>query len=222
MATAEYIVGRKTYRRPQALCFAESEPAEINDPTYGMLLVPSGNEFSDFIILSDHGRQALNMGVERLGTQKRGINGRMRSYWIADKLSISVSWDNLPSRGWPTGQSINDYVDNAGNHYSSPGVGRTLVNSNKSVGINLADYSERFTVDGGAGGNELLEWYKGHQGSFWVLLAYDRYPTVGDYTSLGRYNESIEMFISDFSYDVVKRGGTNMDFWNIDIKLEEA
>ena len=54
----------------------------------------------------------------------------------------------------------------------------------------FADYSDRFTVDGGAGGNELLEWYKGHPGSFWVLLAYDRYPVAGDFSSLHRYNEN--------------------------------
>ena len=31
------------------------------------------------------------------------------------------------------------------------------------------------------------------------------------------------MFLTDdFSYQVVQRGGSNMDFWNIDLKLEEA
>jgi hypothetical protein len=80
----------------------------------------------------------------------------------------------------------------------------------------------------------LLEWYKGHVGSFWVLLAYDRYPLMGNdinaYAKMWQYNEKVEMFLTDdFNYDVVKRGAGNsatsratMDFWNIDLKLEEA
>ena len=195
MATEEYIVGRKTYQRPQALCFAETEPI-----WNGTAYVPEGDEFSDFLILSDHNRGGIDMSVKRIGKRDRTINGRMRSYHKADKLEISTSWDNLPSRGWRTGKPIDG-----------------------TTGINLADYSDRFTVDGGAGGNELLEWYKGHPGSFWVLLAYDRYPVAGDFSSLHRYNEVVEMFLTDeFSYQVVKRGGSNMDFWNINLKLEEA
>jgi hypothetical protein len=123
----------------------------------------------------------------------------MRAYWIADKLNISTSWEMLPSRGWPTTPEINP-----------------------TTGINLANYSDKFTADGGAGGNELLQWYKGHQDSFWVYLAYDRYPTMGAFDKLAQYNEVVEMFFSDFSYDVVRRGGTNMDLWNVDLKLEEV
>jgi hypothetical protein len=42
------------------------------------------------------------------------------------------------------------------------------------------------------------------------------------YTHLPQYNQLIEMFISDFSYSVVKRGGNNYDFWNISVALEEV
>jgi hypothetical protein len=199
MATNEYMIGRKTYQRPQAICFAETEPIEE-----GGMYVPEGTEFLDFLILSDHNRGPIDMGVTRIGNRKRTINGRMRSYHTADKLTISTSWDKLPSRGWPVGHNIGQ----------DAGI---------NLGVNLAEYSDRFTVDGGAGGNEILEWYKGHTGSFWVLLAYDRYPVAGDFTSLHKYNEKVEMFLTDdFSYQVVQRGGSNMDFWNIDLKLEEA
>jgi len=199
MATSEYMVGRKTYQRPQAICFSETEPVEDSG-----MYVPEGTEFLDFIILSDHNRGPIDMGVTRIGNRKRTINGRMRSYHTADKLTISTSWDKLPSRGWPVGHNIGQ-------------------NAGINLGVNLAEYSDRFTVDGGAGGNEILEWYKGHTGSFWVLLAYDRYPVAGDFTSLRKYNEKVEMFLTDdFSYRVVQRGGSNMDFWDIDLKLEEA
>lgn len=205
MATNEYMVGRKTYQRPQAICFADSEPFEESGK-----YVPEGTEFSNFLILSDHNRGPIDMGVTRIGTRKRTINGRMRSYHTADKLTLSTSWDMLPSRGWPIGHNIG------------------------TNGVNLADYSDRFTVDGGAGGNEILEWYKGHTGSFWVLLAYDRYPIMANdittFSKMWQYNEKVEMFLTDdFSYQVVKRGTGNqatgspgMDFWNIDLKLEEA
>lgn len=206
MATAEYIVGRKTYRRPQAVCFAESEPFEVDDATYGKMYVPDGTEFRDFLILSDHNRKGIDMGVKRIGKQERTINGRMRSYWVADKLTISLSWDMLPSRGWVTGKPIGS--------------------DGKST-LPPDAYRDKLTADGGAGGNELLEWYKGHTGSFWVLLAYDRYPLMdvgdGPFEQLHRYNEKVEMFLTDeCSYSVERRGATNTDFWNMSLKLEEA
>ena len=194
MATDTYLIGRKVYKRPQALCFADN-PGTVQ----GGIIVPDGTEFSNFIILSDHNRSGINIAPDRIGSRKRAINGRMRAYWIADKLTISTSWKDLPSRGWPTSPEINP-----------------------TTGINLANYSDKFTVDGGAGGNELLQWYRGFQDSFWVYLAYDRYPTMGAYDKLGQYNEVVEMFFSDFSYDVNRRGGTNMDLWDVDLKLEEV
>jgi hypothetical protein len=45
---------------------------------------------------------------------------------------------------------------------------------------------------------------------------------MGGYNKLGRYNQVIEMYISDFSYTVNKRGGTNFDFWDISVSLEEV
>jgi hypothetical protein len=42
------------------------------------------------------------------------------------------------------------------------------------------------------------------------------------YMHLGHYSEIIEVFISDFNYTVVKRGGNNFDLWNISVTLEEA
>lgn len=194
MATDTYLIGRKVYKRPQALCFADN-PGTVQ----GGIIVPDGTEFSNFIILSDHNRSGISIAPDRIGSRKRAINGRMRAYWIADKLTIAVSWKDLPSRGWPTSPEINP-----------------------TTGINLANYSDKFTVDGGAGGNELLQWYRGFQDSFWVYLAYDRYPTMGAFDKLGQYNEVVEMFFADFSYDVTKRGGTNMDLWDIDLKLEEV
>lgn len=104
MATAEYMVGRKQYRRPQAIMFSDS-PGEVIDGviaptgTINDMFIPDplAVEFEDFLILSDHNRKSVNLSAERIEQRKRMINGRMRSVHIADKLKISTSWDRLPS-----------------------------------------------------------------------------------------------------------------------------
>jgi hypothetical protein len=160
--------------------------------------VPTGVEFENFIILSDHNRSDLDFSPERIEKRERMINGRMRSYHVADKQKLSVSWDNLPSRAYPILPEIN------------------------SNGVSSV---EPYTVDGGAGGNDLLKWYEDHVGSFWVFLAYDKYPVFGTdekaYGHMAQYNQVLEMYASDFSHKVSKRG-ILFDMWNVSISLEEA
>jgi hypothetical protein len=83
-----------------------------------------------------------------------------------------------------------------------------------------------YTTDGGAGGVELLDWYQKNTGSFWVYLSYDKYSNFGKsdaaYGNLGKYSQVVEVFFSSFDYSVVKRGGTNHDFWNVSVTLEEV
>jgi hypothetical protein len=156
----------------------------------------------EFLVLSDHNRKDISFKPERIEKRERMINGRMRSYHIADKLTISTSWDLLPSRAFSGDPSFN---------VATGAVGTTGLT--------------QYTVDGGAGGNELLDWYNNHTGSFYVFLAYDKkgnFAESGQYGHLAEYNEVIEMFISSFDYTVVKRGGSNFDFWNISVTLEEV
>jgi hypothetical protein len=203
MASANYMAGRKTYARPQALLFSEN-PGTIVDGKY----VPSGDEVStyesdsqDFIVLSDHNRGSLDFGVQRIENRQRTVNGRMRSYWIADKRTLTVSWSMLPSRSFSREPNFDSF-------------------SGLPVGI-----GEDYTVDGGAGGAELLDWYENHYGTFYVFLAYDKLDVNnGDeqYAKLGQYSEVLEMYITDFSWNVQKRGGTNYDMWDVSISLEEA
>ena len=81
-----------------------------------------------------------------------------------------------------------------------------------------------YTVDGGAGGAELLEWYSSNPGSFYMFLSYDKPQNfISDiYEKLDKYSDVLEVFITDFSYNVIKRGGTNHDLWDISISLEEV
>lgn len=197
MTTANYLAGRNKYGRPQALLFSNN-PGTLDNGFY----VPNGDEFEDFIILSDHNREQIQFKNNRIENRVRTINGRMRSYHIADKINISTSWDNLPSRS----SSADLVIDQES--------GQTFIGANDLL----------YTADGGAGGADLLNWYENNQGSFWVFLAYDKLTNFDDdkYNKMNRYNEIIEVFFDDFNYDVVNRGRATHDFWNVSISLEEA
>ena len=211
MATSAYLTGRRRYTRPQGILWANNAGTLSNG-----LYVPTGvevgastaetdpNLLDQFIILSDHNRGDMQFNTQRIEQRQRTINGRMRSYHIADKLTMSVSWNMLPSRG-----------------YSG------LPNFNESTGVSPSEGSKtEYTADGGAGGVELLDWYETHQGPFFMYLAYDKYTNLEGqnykYTGLNRYNQIIEVYFADFNYSVVKRGATNHDLWNISVTLEEV
>ena len=211
MATAAYLTGRRRYQRPQALLWSENPGTLVNG-----VYVPTGYEIqgnfdasentsliNQFLILSDHNRGELNFTPIRIEQRQRTINGRMRSYHIADKLTMSVSWTNLPSRSY----------------YQDAGFLSTGLSPEKNT-------TNEFTSDGGAGGVELLDWYENHKGPFWMFLAYDKYSNFGkddaDYGNLAKYNQIIQVYIADFNYSVVKRGGSNHDLWNISVSLEEV
>ena len=168
-----------------------------------------------FMVLSDHNRAEISFTPERIESRQRTINGRMRSYHIADKLGISWSWNNLPSRS----------------HLTDPNFAEATVIENtvttSSAGVStLKNTTSEYTVDGGAGGVDILNWYENHKGSFWMFLAYDKYSNFSNsdnkYGHLGQYNQVIEVMFSDFNYTVVKRGGGNHDLWNISVSLEEV
>jgi hypothetical protein len=211
MATAAYLTGRKRYQRPQALLWSEN-PGTLVDGLY----VPTGYEsgadtgaetdtslFNQFMILSDHNRSEMQFNPQRIEQRQRTVNGRMRSYYIADKLSMSVSWSMIPSRSYYTVADFN-----------SSGV-----SPNKNQ-------TGEFTSDGGAGGVQLLDWYENHKGSFWMFLSYDKYTNFGTdeaaYGHLPQYNQIMEVYITNFNYSVVKRGANNHDLWNISVTLEEV
>jgi len=211
MATAAYLTGRRRYQRPQALLWSENPGTLVNG-----VYLPTGYEvqgnfaastdtdlINQFLILSDHNRGELNFTPTRIEQRQRTINGRMRSYHIADKLTMSVSWNNLPSRAY----------------YQDAGFLATGLSPDKNT-------TGEFTADGGAGGVELLDWYENHTGPFWMFMAYDKYSNFGkddaDYGHLAQYNQIMQVYIADFSYSVVKRGGANHDLWNISVTLEEV
>jgi hypothetical protein len=209
MSTASYMIGRKKYTRPQAVAWSNN-PGTLVDGIY----IPTGQEvgadssltsggINEFLILSDHNRSELSFVPNRIEQKQRMINGNMRSYHIADKNTISFNWTNLPSRAY---DSVPYFDSNGGS-----GMDNTIAS---------------YTVDGGAGAVELLDWYETHKGSFWMFLAYDKYNNFGkteeDMDHLTEYNQIVEVYFSNFTYDVVKRGRDNHDLWNVSVTLEEA
>jgi hypothetical protein len=212
MATAAYITGRKRYQRPQAVLWSDnagtlSEGLYVPNGYEVGATVPGGtdpNLIDQFLILSDHNRGEIDISPERLEQRQRTINGRMRSYHIADKLNFSWSWSMLPSRAFYQNAAFNETT------------GKSPYQNN----------TQEFTSDGGAGGVEILDWYENHKGPFWMYLAYDKYSNFGDddaaFGHLGQYNQIVQVYFADFNYSIVKRGGSNFDLWNISVTLEEV
>jgi hypothetical protein len=198
MASKAYIQNRWNTgglrKRPQAIAFSDN---------YGVtddgLLVPDGSEFEDFIILSDDNRSEIGISATRIENRRRMINGTMRSYYIADKSTYTLDWQMLPSRSF-----------NGDPNFSDNGI--------KATGLT------QYTSDGGAGGVELVKWYEDHPGPFYMFLAYDRYDkfTTDQYNNLAKYNDVVEVYFSSFEHNVVRRGGSTYDFWNISLSLEEV
>jgi hypothetical protein len=220
MATAAYMIKRWAINglrnRPQAILWADNfgvvEDGQFIDPSSGgsatySLALPTGTEYDNFLILSDDNRSELSFSQQRIENRQRMINGTMRTYYIADKVSVSWSWDMLPSRSFSENP---EFITDP----SNPNIG-------KPGNPDALD----FTSDGGAGGVEILNWYETHPGSFWMLLSYDKYNNFSGenkYNSIGVYNEVIEVTFSSFEYEVIKRGGKNHDFWSISVTVEEV
>lgn len=195
MVSSAYLNARKKWIRPQAVIFSNNSNGILDG-------VPqiSGTEREDFIILSDHNRSEISFKTNRLENRKRMVNGHMRSYHIADKMNVSFSYNLIPSRSFD---------------------GNPEFDSN---GITTDPGLTEYTADGGAGGAELLEWYGSNPGSFYMFLSYDKPQNFSTaiYENLNKYSDELEVFVSDFSYNVIKRGGTNHDLWDISISLEEV
>jgi hypothetical protein len=199
--------GRIKWQRPQAILFSENAGTLQNG-----LYIPQGNEFEDFIILSDHNRQTISISNQRIETRNRMVNGTMRSYYTADKINLSTSWTRLPSRAYGSVPVYEDGELEQANVFDGDG---------QYLGKN----PEEYTADGGAGGADLLEWYETHYGPFWVFLSYDKDGSG----NLNRYTQVIQMYFSGFDYDVEKRGqawsngvSSGFDMWNINMSLEQV
>lgn len=195
----DYVNGLRG--RPNFVTFSENSGRYFND-----VWLPEGEEGTDFIFVSDHNRSTAQFTPERIGARKRMINSQMRAYHIADKFSLPLNWENIPSRSYSDRNGYSAY---------------------KLDPANIA----KFTVDGGAGGVELLDWHKRHNGSFWAFFSFDATRAdLNNSTIYQGYSMIREVIITDFEYEVVGRspgaliGNSHyyVDMWNLSITLEEV
>jgi hypothetical protein len=70
------------------------------------------------------------------------------------------------------------------------------------------------------GGQEMLDWYKDHTGSFWMTLVYDVDSSVST-SNIKQNIEVVNVFFGDFSYNVTDRG-QDTDLWNINLTMVEV
>lgn len=219
MANATYLQNRRPYSRPQAVIWSDAPPSF---DTNGFAFPPNAEYLSNtaggqsinnsrFIILSDHNRSPIQVSNKRIDQKVRTANGQLRSYFIADKQTISLSWTMLPSRSFSSKPNFNQ------------ATGITTLDRQSTTSEGLP--ANQYTVDGGAGASEMLMWHDTHPGGFWVYLAYDNYaePSANNnYGNLNKYTQFLFMTVTDFSYSVVKRGSNNFDMWDVSVTLEEV
>jgi len=85
---------QNVWTRPALMIFSEAQPTQI---TASAGVWNLGTADTNFIYLTDDARSPLNVSIERIEYKKRMINGRMRTYHVADKKSFAATWKDLPS-----------------------------------------------------------------------------------------------------------------------------
>jgi hypothetical protein len=180
---------QKKYARPSIVAFTETIP-NSTDVANGSL---------NFVYLTDEGRSPLEITYNRLETKKRMINGRMRSRYIADKRTFSLTWTNLPSRS-KNGTGTEFYITEA------------KTNNQFVAGEGMLNWYE----DHGGQFYMLLSYDK--------LYNFETTTNTLDATSyshLQQINEIVPVYFSGFNFSVEKRGPKH-DLWSLTMTLEEA
>lgn len=186
------LTNRKTFKRPQAVIFSDRKFAFDNTGFEYIAPLDLNEGTMEAIILPDHGRKPIQLGFDRIESKDRMINATSRSYWTADKITLSTSWDGLPSRLAELGQ---EYVE----------------------GMQVP-IGAMFLADNAAPAWLLRDWYNGHPEPFYVYLSYD--DGVVNERIGQRYVEERLMSFTNFNMTLNGRG--RYDMWDIDLALEEV
>ena len=189
MASREYLSGRKKWYRPQAMIWSDKRFVLHN----GGFVPDEYEEGVDFIVITDHNRDAIELTPQRIEARSRMINGTSRSYFTADKVKLSTSWSMLPSR-----------------------IATMPVAFDEVSGARITG-GEAYVADDASSANDIKDWYDTHPGDFYVYLSYD----LGSETdSMDKYIVELRMFFESASFSIQKRG--IVDMWNINISLDEV
>lgn len=192
------------WTRPTLVVLSEDEPIIETQDIGGSLLKTGKVDLGEnYIYLTDDGRSPLRVQYERIEYKKRMINGRMRSYHVADKRSFSTSWEDLPSR------SKSDIYANG------------VKTGTKGY---ISEYERGSTSTGSfAAGQEMLDWYKQNTSDFWMTLVYDIDTDQARFGSeeMKRTFEVVNVMFDSFDYTVEKRGQMT-DLWSVEMALSEV
>jgi hypothetical protein len=101
-----------------------------------------------WVKLSEHNRQPLSIGQNRIQKVTRMSNGTLRKFFIADKREFSTSWNMLPSFSNMTVDAGYGAVDLKSYFESAKGQGvfKIKIVYGKNQTTPFADREEMFTV----------------------------------------------------------------------------
>lgn len=179
----------KKWLRPSLIIFCQNKP----------VLATTGENAgkwdlgTNYLYLTDDGRDPVSVDSERIEYKQRMLNGRMRSYYVTDKRSFSTSWKDLPSRSEDSSRKY------------------------------ISEYDKRTTSIPYGAGQEIKKWYETYTGDFWVLLVYDgpEYNANTNNKTALQQVETYNVFFESFNFTITKRGQFN-DLWDVDISLVEV
>lgn len=152
---------------------------------------------TNFYQLTDHNRSAINIGYEIVEKAARMADGTMRKYIVAKKKKLDTSWDNIPS-----------------------GTFAATASGTMPSGYTM-------TVDGNKGGAWMKSFYETNMYKpvyVRIVHSQDNYTaTSGSAFYPAPSSGGIEYmwaFITDFSYEVLKRY-TLTDMVNVKFSFTE-
>lgn len=141
--------------------------------------------------ISDHNRSPVREEIERIENKKRMANGTLRRYSVTKKRTYSMDWSMLPS-----------------------------TNKKEAQG-GMA------TADGGFAGEDLERIHNTINTPFRMVMRRGSAKGLATPTPTEAqlpYSDDnfyiVNVMISDFSKEIVKRG--KVDLWNVSITLEEV
>jgi hypothetical protein len=92
------------------------------------ITLPVGSTISiNSNLLTEHNRQPISISTNRIEQITRMSNGTARKFFIADKLTVSASWNKLPSRSTFTVDGKYGALDIKDLYDSSNGQGTVTV-----------------------------------------------------------------------------------------------
>lgn len=104
--------------------YTATAPGNIYDATTATnngLQLSSKTSATTYRRMSEHNRAPLSFNIERIEQMQRMADGTARKYFVADKISLSASWEMLPSfrnetvdGGWGAEDLKNFYESPAG------------------------------------------------------------------------------------------------------------